>query len=181
MPYNDGTANGLAFGYLNGATKPYGKSLDIIYKEVENDLYNGLKLDYDFSLEHWAKQGVLLLNSCLTVRKGKPNSHKEIIGWERIVKKIVYELWDDHLPKVFILWGNESQSLFNDVVTVYNKTKVETNNHLVLKGKHPAADLYNRDQFGMVIPDYPKTFSGGKYFSKTNNFLKQHGRKEINW
>lgn len=185
-PYHDGTANGLAFGYLDFAKKPYGKSLDIIYKEVQRDLHDNFLLDYDFSLEAWAKQGVFLLNSVLTVQEKRPNSHANI-GWERFTKSVLYKLYCDPAPKVFMLWGKIAQEHFDAVLKVYNNPTFEQEvnrlpvNHLILKAKHPAADLYNKDQFGDVAPNYPTTFSGCKHFSQANEFLKQYGRKEIKW
>lgn len=196
-PYHDGTANGLAFGYLDGATRPYDKSLDIIYKEIERTVYNGFHLDHDFTLEPWAKQGVLLINCALTVEKGKRLSHSASennptgIGWERFTKSILYELMKDKTPKVFVLWGGVAKKQFKAVKDVFDKKLKEGGlfdtelhsefPHLVLDAPHPAFDLRNKNQFGEVTPSYPTTFTGCDHFRKINEFLKQNKRKEIKW
>ncbi len=182
-PYSDGSASGLAFGYNNWkrdqrngvTTKKTPKSLDIILKEVERDIYKGFHLDFDESLEYWAEQGVLLLNTILTVERGKAKSH-ENIGWQRFIKIILYEMLKDENPKVFLLWGNDAQALFQEV-----ETKVSVNSHKCLYAKHPASDLYNADQFGNITPSYPNTFAGNSHFSQCNNFLVQNKRKPIIW
>jgi uracil-DNA glycosylase len=182
-PYHDGSANGLAFGYLQleeGNKKQMEKSLDIIHKEVERDVYDGLHLGYDTSLETWAKQGVLLLNACLTVLKGRPRSHSNI-GWERFTRLVLYKLLQDETPKVFILWGNDAKETFKYSMDVWTQRNFIPFPHLVLEGRHPAYDLRNKDQFGEVPLNYPESFSGGKYFSRANEFLKKFGRKEIKW
>lgn len=198
-PYHDGTASGLAFGYLNEAKKNYDKSLELVYKEIENTVYNGLHLDHDYSLENWARQGVLLLNAVLTVEKGKALSHSITaqnpngIGWERFTKIVLFELMKDTTPKVFILWGAVARKQFEEVKEVYNRKVKEFNidgpneiyqlvfPHLVLTAPHPAYDLRNKNQFGEVVPDYPNTFAGNDHFRKANEFLKLHKRHEIKW
>lgn len=182
-PYYDGSANGLAFGYLSldeGNKKKPQKSLDIIYKEVERDIHEGLQLDHDWSLERWAEQGVLLLNTCLTVLKGRANSHANI-GWERFTNITMYKLMEEETPKVFIAWGTPAKNSVEKVKEVWLKRNFIPFPHLILTGRHPAYDLRNKDQFGEITPDYPETFSGGKYFSRANEFLKKFGRKEIKW
>ena len=174
-PYIDGSANGLAFGFKDDSKKRPAKSLDVIFKEIERDLYKGMFLDFDNTLIPWAQQGVLLLNTILTVERGKSKSHANI-GWQRFVKIVLYELLNDPAPKVFMLWGNEAQTLFQEV-----ETKVPVNPHACLYAKHPAADLYAADQFGDTAPNYPNTFAGCKHFSKANEFLLKHKRKHIRW
>lgn len=187
-PYHDGTASGLAFGYLDGSRKKYDKSLEIIYKEIERDVYDGLFLDHDYTLETWAKQGILLLNSSLTVERGNPLSHSATkenpngIGWERFTKQVLLELALDPTPRVFILWGNVAKDQFAEVRAVWDKKAIFTTfPHLVLTARHPAYDVRLKNQFGDIAPNYPETFSGCKHFSQANTFLKQHGRKEIKW
>lgn len=174
-PYIDGSANGLAFGFKTSSQKRPSKSLDVIFKEVERDVYKGFHLDLDDSLVSWADQGVLLLNTILTVEKQRLKSH-ESLGWQRFIKIILYELLMDADQKVFMLWGNDAQALFEEV-----NAKQPTFHHLVLKSKHPAADLYGKDQFGDITPNYPSTFSGNKHFSQANQFLINCKRKPIKW
>jgi len=174
-PYYDGSANGLAFGFKDDSKKRPSKSLDVIFKEVERDLYNGLHLDFDQTLISWAQQGVLLWNTVLTVERGIPKSH-ENIGWQRFTKILMYELIKDPAPKVFMAWGAEANALLDEVVT-----KIPLGTHLLLRSKHPAADLYNADQMGNTIPNYPATFAGNKHFSQANNYLDKNKRQPIKW
>lgn len=187
-PYHDGTADGLAFSYLNGSPKPHDKSLNLIFKEVERTVYDGMKLDYDFDLARWADQGVLLINSALTVEKGKPLSHSindsnpSGIGWERFTKIVLFELMSDPTPKVFMMWGNAAKKVYSDVHEVYQrKTIFSIFPHLLLTARHPAYDLRQKNTFGDVVPNYPDTFSGCDHFRKANEFLKVNKRKEIKW
>lgn len=180
-PYHDSSANGLSFGFKPSATKRPSKSLDVILKEVELDCYSGMHLDFDNSLVSWAKQGVLLLNTILTVERGKPKSH-ENLGWQRFIKIILYELLKDPLPKVFLLWGNEAKNLYKEVEARFNiQSGTQLANALVLESKHPAADLYGGDQMGIVVANYPHTFAGNRHFNQTNKFLIQNKRKPIKW
>lgn len=180
-PYNDGVASGLAFAFKGQPSYDGAKSLHLIYDEVETDIYGGFKLEFDYSLEPWANQGVLLLNTHLTVEHGKPLSH-QMIGWKRFAKITIYELLRDKNPKVFMLWGSVAQSLIEEILV--KKPELIIKQHLFLKAKHPAADIRNtstHDFKGDVIPDYPRTFRGCKHFSQANTFLKKNNRKEINW
>jgi uracil-DNA glycosylase len=191
-PYVDGSANGLAFGFKvrtetkNGVTvKKTPKSLDVILKEVERDMYKGFHLDFDESLDDWAEQGVLLLNTILTVERYKTKSH-EGLGWQRFVKIILYELIKDENPKVFMLWGNDAQALFQEVFDKISKVDGFDFSkfsfiHLVLKAKHPASDLYSANQFGTTEPNFPNTFGGNAHFSQANSFLVKNKRKPIIW
>lgn len=179
-PYHDGSADGLAFSYLNGSKKPVQKSLDLIVKEIERDMYSGFNLDFDYNLSYIARQGVLLLNSALSVEHGKPQSHSTI-GWDRFIKITLYELLKDIRPKVFMFWGNIAQTLYGDVQEKMRQQNIPIGQHLILYAKHPASDLYNKDSFGNVAPNYPQTFSGCRHFSQANAFLKANKRKEIIW
>lgn len=154
-PYHgEGEANGLCFSVNRGIKMP--PSLNNIYKELYNDL--GITRT-DTDLSDWARQGVLLLNSVLTVEKDKPASHK-FIGWEQFTDEIIIKLNDKDIPVVFILWGNFAKS----------KAKYITNpKHLIISSSHPSPFSVN---YG---------FFGSRPFSKTNEFLKQNNLKEIKW
>ncbi len=154
-PYHgEGEANGLCFSVNDGIKMP--PSLNNIYKELYDDL--GIKRT-STDLSDWAKSGVLLLNSVLTVEKDKPASHKNI-GWEEFTDSIIKKLNEKEEPVVFILWGNFAKS----------KIKYITNpKHLVISSSHPSPFSVN---YG---------FFGSKPFSKTNNFLKKNNLKEIEW
>jgi uracil-DNA glycosylase len=178
-PYYDGSADGLAFSYKDGK-KPQQtkKSLDVILEEIEDDCYQGFRLHKEYQLDYLAKQGVLLLNTVLTVFHGKANSHAGL-GWETLTKRILASQWQEASPKVFLLWGNEAQNLFvNTIPEIEHHTGRK---HLILRAKHPAADLYGKDQFGDMKSDYPNTFKGCNHFSKTNEFLLHRGMMAIDW
>lgn len=154
-PYHgEGEANGLCFSVNEGIKMP--PSLKNIYKELYDDL-GIVKKSTDLS--DWAKSGVLLLNSVLTVEKDKPASHKWI-GWEEFTDNIIKKLNEKNEPVVFILWGNFAKE----------KAKYITNpKHLVITSSHPSPFSVN---YG---------FFGSKPFSRTNKFLKDNGLKEIEW
>lgn len=153
--FNEGQAHGLCFSVMHGVEEP--KSLVNIYKELYYDLE--INPPMDGNLEGWAEQGVFLLNTILTVEKGKPLSHKNK-GWEIFTKRVIEELNNDNNPKVFVLWGNEARKL---------KTLVTNNNHLVIESSHPSPlSAYNG-------------FFGSKPFSKINEFLKDKGLEPIDW
>ena len=155
-PYHGkGQAHGLSFSVQKGVPTP--PSLQNIYKELKSDL--GCYIPNNGFLEKWSKQGVLLLNTVLTVEEGKPNSHKGI-GWEIFTDKIISILNDKNDPIVFILWGKNAQSKEN---LITNKS------HLIIKSPHPSPLSASRG------------FFGSKPFSKTNLFLKSVGKKEIDW
>ena len=145
-PYHgEGEAHGLSFSVMDGVKIP--PSLQNIYKELYNDL--GIIPKKTGNLSGWAKEGVLLLNSILTVEKDKPLSHKKY-NWETFTDAIIKKINEKETPVVFILWGNYAKS----------KAKLITNkNHLVLTSSHPSPFSCN---YG---------FFGSKPFSKTNNFL----------
>lgn len=155
-PYHGiGEANGLAFSVNDGVKIP--PSLKNIYKELHDDL--GIEIPNTGNLESWAKEGVLLLNSVLTVEKDKPASHKNI-GWEIFTDSIIKKLNERDKPIVFILWGNFAKS---------KKELITNPKHLVLTSSHPSPFSVN---YG---------FFGSKPFSKTNDFLRKNGIKEIDW
>lgn len=155
-PYHgEGEANGLAFSVNKGVRIP--PSLKNIYKELKDDL--GIEIPTHGDLSNWAKQGVLLLNSVLTVIKDRPGSHKNI-GWQEYTDSLISEISKNRDHVVFILWGNYAQS----------KTPlIDTNKHLIISSPHPSPFSAR------------KGFFGSKPFSKTNEWLKKKGIKEIDW
>lgn len=155
-PYHgEGEAHGLSFSVKKGIKLP--PSLKNIYKELENDL--GIKAPVDGDLTKWAKEGVLLLNATLTVKKDMPNSHSKI-GWEPFTDYIIRKLNNKDKPIVFILWGNYARS---------KKKYITNSKHLIIESTHPSPFSANNG------------FFGSKPFSRTNIFLKKCGIKEIDW
>ena len=148
-------AEGLSFSVKNCVRKP--PSLQNIFKEMESDL--GIPFPTSNSLIPWAEEGVLLLNTVLTVQESHPASHKDI-GWEQFTDEVIKKLNEKETPVLFILWGNFARS----------KKKLITNpNHYVIESAHPSPfSAYNG-------------FFGSRPFSKTNAFLKSKGLKEIDW
>ena len=154
-PYHgENEANGLSFSVNEGIKLP--PSLKNIYKELYDDL--GItKTTGD--LTSWANQGVLLLNSVLTVLKDTPTSHSKI-GWQEYTDAIIKKLNEREKPIVFILWGNYARS----------KKKLITNKrHYIIESTHPSPFSANSG------------FFGSRPFSKTNEFLKKNNIKEIEW
>lgn len=154
-PYHgEKEAMGLSFSVRRGVRTP--PSLRNIFKELKDDL-NVDRTDTDLS--DWAKQGVFLLNTVLTVEKDKANSHKDI-GWEIFTDFVIKQINDSLDNVVFILWGRQAR----------DKKRIITNpNHYIIESAHPSPlSAYNG-------------FFGSKPFSKTNNYLKKHSKKEINW
>ena len=148
-------AHGLAFSVKPGVRIP--PSLLNMYKELRTDI--GCYMPNNGYLEKWARQGVLLLNTALTVRQAEANSHKKI-GWEIFTDHIIELLNEREDPVVFILWGNNAIS----------KEKLITNkNHYIIKSVHPSPLSASRG------------FFGSKPFSKTNDFLKSIGKEIIDW
>lgn len=155
-PYHGkGQAHGLSFSVQDGVRIP--PSLMNIFKEIENDLL--IPPPKSGNLTGWAKQGVLLLNAVLTVREGKPNSHKGK-GWEQLTDSVISKLNERETPIVFMLWGANAKS----------KASLVTNpKHLVLQAAHPSPlSAFNG-------------FFGCKHFSQANNFLMRNGLEPINW
>lgn len=155
-PYHDANqAHGLCFSVQPGIQPP--PSLVNIYKELHDDL--GLKIPNNGYLVKWAEQGVLMLNTVLTVRAHQANSHKGK-GWEKFTDAIIQAVNEQDRPIVFILWGRNAR----------DKKKMLTNpKHLILESAHPSPlSAYNG-------------FFGSKPFSKTNEFLKANGVEPIDW
>jgi len=155
-PYHQpGQANGLCFSVNDGVMLP--PSLKNIYKEIEDDL--GIKMKNNGNLECWARQGVFLLNTILTVKDSSPLSFQNM-GWEDFTLEVIKILNEDDNPKVFMLWGAKA----------WEKEKFITNsNHLVLKSAHPSP-----------LSAY-RGFLGCKHFSKCNEYLQLKGLTPINW
>ena len=155
-PYHGfGQAHGLSFSVQKGTPLP--PSLKNIYKELQEDI--GGELPTEGDLTHWAKQGVLLLNTVLTVEEGNANSHKGM-GWERLTNRLIESLNELKHPVIFILWGKPAQ----------DKEKLITNpNHVILKAPHPSP-----------LSAY-RGFFGSKPFSKVNDILIQQGQTPIRW
>ena len=154
-PYHEPRqAQGMSFSVPEDVDIP--PSLVNIMREIESDL--GVKCYDNGNLTRWAKQGVLLLNTVLTVRKGMANSHKDK-GWEKLTRKIIELLGQRKKPIVFLLWGSYAQS-YQDLIAPW---------HLVLKAPHPSPLSAYRGFFGC------------KHFSKCNQFLIEHGQTPIDW
>lgn len=153
--YGDGQAMGLCFSVRRGVPVP--PSLVNIFRELQSDL--GIPPARHGDLTHWAKQGVLLLNSVLTVERGRPASH-EGKGWERFTEAVIARVNEQPTPVVFILWGAYAQK---------KAAFVDTKRHLVLRGRHPSPLSAHSG------------FFGGHYFSGANEFLESHGLTPIDW
>ena len=155
-PYHGfGQAHGLSFSVQKGIPLP--PSLRNIYKELQEDI--GGEFPTEGDLSHWAKQGVLLLNTVLTVEEGNANSHKGK-GWERLTNRLIDSLNELKHPVIFILWGKPAQ----------DKEKLITNpNHVILKAPHPSP-----------LSAY-RGFFGSKPFSRVNDILIQQGQTPIRW
>lgn len=155
-PYHEpGQAHGLCFSVQPGVKAP--PSLENIYKELHDDL--GCYIPNNGYLIKWAKQGVLLLNTVMTVRAHAANSHKGH-GWETFTDAIIQKVNEKDTPVVFILWGSPAQK----------KIPMLTNpKHLILKAPHPSP-----------LSSY-RGFFGSKPFSQTNDFLLKNGMKAIDW
>ena len=155
-PYHEpGQANGLAFSVSRGVKLP--PSLQNIYKELHDDL--GCYIPNNGYLKKWADQGVLLLNTVLTVRAHQANSHQGR-GWEQFTDAIIQAVNAQDRPIVYMLWGRPAQS----------KIPMLTNpKHLILKAPHPSPLSAYRGFFGC------------RHFSQANQFLKEHGIEPIDW
>ncbi|MFV9511507.1 uracil-DNA glycosylase [Tepidibacillus sp. LV47] len=155
-PYHGkGQAHGLSFSVKPGVAIP--PSLQNIFKELQQDL--GCTIPNHGYLVKWAKQGVLLLNTVLTVREGEPNSHKGI-GWETFTDQVISTLNRREKPVVFILWGKHAQEKQN---------LITSSHHYIIQSPHPSPFSANRG------------FFGSRPFSKANQFLRQIGSQEIDW
>jgi uracil-DNA glycosylase len=155
-PYHGpGQAHGLSFSVKPGVAVP--PSLQNIYKELRDDL--GCPIVNHGHLISWAKQGVLMLNAVLTVRKDTPNSHRGL-GWEKFTSRVIRLLNEREQPVVFILWGKNAQE---------KRPLITGLHHLVIQSAHPSPFAAN------------KGFFGSRPFSGTNAFLRLNGMQEIDW
>jgi len=150
-------AHGLCFSVCPGVATP--PSLKNIYREIANDI-EGFKEPNHGYLTGWSKQGVLLLNACLTVRKSQPNSHKGK-GWETFTDEVINQINKQRNNVVFLLWGGYAQK---------KGSKIDNKRHLVLKATHPSPLGANKGGW-----------FGCKHFSKANEYLKKHNKEEIDW
>ncbi len=155
-PYHgEGQAHGLSFSVKDGIRIP--PSLKNIYKEIKSDI--GTEIPNSGNLEHWAKQGVLLLNATLTVLPSKPGSHQEL-GWEEFTDATIRIISEKREHVVFLLWGNFARS---------KSALIDKSKHLVLEAPHPSPFSAHSGFFGC------------KHFSKTNTYLEQHRQPPIVW
>ncbi len=155
-PYhNDGQAHGLCFSVKPDVEIP--PSLVNIYQELHDDL--GCRIPNNGYLEKWARQGVLMLNTVLTVRAHQANSHRGI-GWEQFTDAVISAVNAQDRPIVFLLWGRPAQM---------KKSMLNNPKHLILEAPHPSPLSAYRGFFGC------------RHFSKTNAFLEEHGIAPIDW
>lgn len=155
-PYhNDGQAHGLCFSVKPDVDIP--PSLENIYQELQDDL--GCYKPNNGYLVKWAKQGVLMLNTVLTVRAHQANSHRGI-GWEQFTDAVIEAVNEQDRPIVFLLWGSPARA---------KKSMLNNPKHLILEAPHPSPLSAYRGFFGC------------RHFSKTNAFLKEHGIEPIDW
>jgi len=152
--FNEGEANGLCFSVNQDIKLP--PTLKNIFKELKQDL-NIERINSDLS--DWSKQGILLLNTVLTVEKGKPLSHRNK-GWEVFTDKIIEKLNEKEDPIIFILWGNPAKT---------KKALITNKKHMIVESSHPSPLACYRG------------FDGSKPFSKTNSLLKSVNKREITW
>ena len=152
-PYYNGQAMGLSFSVPDGVKLP--PSLRKIYKEIHSDL--GKPIPTSGDLTRWAKQGVLLLNTTLTVRDAKPNSHKRL-NWQNFTDAAIKALNKNHEHIVFMLWGNNAKK---------KKNLIDINRHCIIESYHPAA----RQRYKFKKHQ----------FTCCNAYLKQQGLEEIDW
>ncbi|XP_063232987.1 uracil-DNA glycosylase-like [Bacillus rossius redtenbacheri] len=156
-PYHGpGQAHGLCFSVMKGITPP--PSLQNMYKELSTDI-PGFEIPSHGNLSGWARQGVLLLNACLTVRAGCANSHKDQ-GWEQLTDAVIRHVGTRCRGVVFLLWGAHAQA---------KARLVDQKKHHLLKTVHPSPLSAHRGFFGC------------KHFSKCNELLKKSGKRPIDW
>ncbi|KGE77143.1 uracil-DNA glycosylase [Halomonas salina] len=155
-PYHGpGQAHGLCFSVRPGVRIP--PSLVNVYKELATDV-GFVPVDHG-NLEHWARQGVLLLNTSLTVEQGNAGSHRGK-GWETFTDRAIATVSEHAEPTVFLLWGSHARQ---------KKALIDTSRHLVLESPHPSPLSAHRG------------FFGNHHFSRTNGFLAEHGREPVDW
>jgi uracil-DNA glycosylase len=154
-PYHgEGQANGLCFSVSKGIRKP--PSLQNIFKEIRDDL--GIEIPDNGNLEHWADQGILLLNATLTVRANAAGSHQNK-GWEIFTDSVIKKISERKTGVVFLLWGNFAMK---------KSDLIDEEKHFILKAPHPS-------------PLARGGFFGCKHFSITNKILEEQGKKPIDW
>lgn len=155
-PYHGaGQAHGLSFSVRKGVSTP--PSLQNIYKELVEDI--GMKIPKSGNLEGWARQGVLLLNTVLSVRAGQPQSHRAL-GWEHLTDEIIRQINLREKPVVFFLWGRPARN---------KKQQINNPVHLILEAPHPSPLSAHGGFFGC------------RHFSKANAFLRENGMDPIRW
>nr|WP_309642567.1 uracil-DNA glycosylase [Flavobacterium sp.] len=150
-------ANGLCFSVNDGITIP--PSLRNIFREINAD-FDTIFIPNSGNLEHWAKEGVLLLNASLTVRKDQPNSHKHL-DWQIFTDAVIQKISDQKKQIVFLLWGSFAQK---------KGAKINRDKHLVLTSGHPSPMSANQGKW-----------FGNKHFSQVNDYLKSIHKKPIEW
>ena len=157
-PYHgEGEANGLCFSVNDNVKIP--PSLLNIFKEINLD-FDTVFLPTSGNLERWAKQGILLLNASLTVRKDLPNSHKHL-KWNVFTDAVIKRISDENSNIVFLLWGN---------FAIQKEKLIDQSKHKILKSGHPSPMSANQGKW-----------FGNKHFSQTNDYLKSIGKPEIQW
>lgn len=155
-PYHGpGQAHGLCFSVQPGVAPP--PSLQNIFKELHSDL--GCPIPDHGCLVHWAKQGVLLLNTVLSVRRGQPNSHRGK-GWEQFTDRVIEVLNAREKPLVFLLWGRNAQA---------KKGMIDGTRHAVIESAHPSPYSANQG------------FFGSRPFSRANEYLRRWGVEPVDW
>ncbi|WP_422398151.1 uracil-DNA glycosylase [Spiroplasma endosymbiont of Diplazon laetatorius] len=156
-PYHgEKQANGIAFSVSNQVKTP--PSLKNIFKELKNDL--GIDHTKNNDLSGWVDQGVFLINSCLTVEKANPNSHKDL-GWDKVIIKILNCLNKINKDIIYCLWGNYAKKIYNSLVY--------KNEQRIIFSAHPSPFSFKNG------------FEDSKFFSKINLMLKSTNKKEIDW
>ena len=157
-PYHgEGEANGLCFSVNDNVKIP--PSLLNIFKEINLD-FGTIFLPNSGNLERWAKQGILLLNATLTVRKDLPNSHKHL-SWNIFTDTVIKKISEENSNIVFLLWGN---------FAIQKEKLIDQSKHKILKSGHPSPMSANQGKW-----------FGNKHFSQTNDYLKSIGKPEIQW
>ena len=156
-PYHDGSYDGFAFS--NRESLKVSPSLRNILKEVESDVYDGFQVSQSLELERWAKQGVLLINTAHTVRKGNPASHLDY--WRKFTIQVILRLQEQERPVVWIVWGKKAA----DAILEASMNE----KHLILKSPHPSPFSAHTG------------FFESKPFSKANEYLKANGTTDIQW
>lgn len=157
--YNNGDSDGLAFS-CNENTQKLPQALKIIFDAVEESIYGGFKLEQDWNLDRWSKQGILLLNTVLSCEKNKANSHAHI-GWQTFIKSIFLHLEARKQPTIYLLLGREAQTMI--------KFPINQNTH-ILNIENPIASIMNN-----------RKWEYNDCFKKVNNYLTMYKKTKIEW